>query len=100
MSLPDKILQDQLIEIRTLDDPAWGDAAGWPAWTDEDRWELGPVPEDRPDMLVIGAELPGPTDADWDEYARWSEWQDRLEGVYGLNRLTDEDVPAGGLVAG
>jgi hypothetical protein len=43
------------------------------------------VPEDEIDSIVIGAELPGPTDAAWDEYARWSEWQDRLEGVYGLN---------------
>jgi hypothetical protein len=51
-------------------------------------------------MIVIGAQLPGPTDADWDEYARWSEWQDRLEGVYGLDRLTDEDVAAAGLAAG
>jgi hypothetical protein len=31
MSVRDKILEDQLNQIRTLDDPDWGDAAGWPA---------------------------------------------------------------------
>jgi hypothetical protein len=29
----DLVLQDQLVEIRTLDDPAWGDPSAWPEWT-------------------------------------------------------------------
>ena len=41
-------------EIREDED---SDPATWPAWCDDDRWELGPEP----------------TDHDWSEYARWSE---------------------------
>jgi hypothetical protein len=41
-----------------------------------------------------------PSAADWDDYARWSEWQDRLENVHCLNRITDEDIAATGLAVG
>jgi hypothetical protein len=48
MSLQDKILEDQLTEIRPLDDPAWGDAASWPAWTDAHTGSLDRTPRPPP----------------------------------------------------
>jgi hypothetical protein len=76
---------DSIIELGT-DDDAYGDPAGWPEWTDEDRWGLGPEPDDD-----------GPTDADWDEMARRSEWQDRLEAMHHGDSITEADVRAAGL---
>lgn len=45
------------------------DPAEWPAWTDDDRWTIGPDPDDH----------------DWSEYAAWSEG--RLEQEH-------DDAPA------
>jgi hypothetical protein len=69
---------DRVIECG-CDDPDFGDARDWPSWTDRDRWTLDLV-HDRA----------GPTDQDWDEYARWSAWQDALEVAHPT--ITDEDV--------
>ena len=89
----DAILVDQLVELRSLDDPDCGDPAEWPARTDEDIWTIGPEPlplEPDPDDA-------GPTEADWDEYARVAEWQDRVEAMH---RVTDDDLRAAGLPVG
>jgi hypothetical protein len=86
----DRILEDQLTEIRNLDDPAWGPAESWPDWTDDDRWELGPaIP---PDAVPLPPELapvdPDPADREWaaenvsaDEDERWSEYREWAEHV-------------------
>jgi hypothetical protein len=37
------------------------------------------------------------SEADWDEYARIAEWQDRLEAMH---QLTDEDLRSAGLSVG
>jgi hypothetical protein len=58
---------------------------------------------DNPSLPPIAGGAPEPFEpsaADWDDYARWSEYQDRLEGIYGLDRITDEDIEAAGLPVG
>jgi hypothetical protein len=102
----DGILIDQLIEIRTLDDPACGDPAEWPEWTDADRWEPGPaIP---PDAVPLPPKLapvdPDPADVewlntqptldDWLEYRAWSRWVEEKEAE---RRITEEDIRNAGL---
>jgi hypothetical protein len=41
-----------------------------------------------------------PSDADWDEYARWAEWQDRLEFAYRVDQLSGDALAAAGLAIG
>jgi hypothetical protein len=96
------ILSDQLVEIRSLDDPEWGDPAEWgPEW-DEDVWELGPVI--TPDAMPLPPELEpgdepesfepdtvdrewaaGNVSADeaemWSDYREWAEHMDRLDAT-------------------
>jgi hypothetical protein len=84
------ILVDQLVELRSLDNPAWGPAESWPDWTDDDRWELGPaIP---PDAVPLPPELapvdPDPADREWaaenvsaDEAQAWSEYREWAEHV-------------------
>ena len=106
MSVADLILQDQLVEIRTLDDPAWGDPATWPAWTDADTWELGPaiLPEAMPLPPELTPVDPDPDDVEWlngqptlddmAEYRAWSEWVE----IKDRERLiTEDDIRAAGL---
>jgi hypothetical protein len=47
---------------------------------------------------MIGGGPAGPTDADWDEYHRWSEWQDRLEAIYWTDG--DQDAAADSVAIG
>src|SRR3954469_8516664 len=71
----------------------------------EPEWDAAfdrPFPEDREWWAREsderdGAESTGPNHADWDEAAKWSEWQDRLEMSH---RVTDEDIEAAGLAVG
>jgi hypothetical protein len=104
MSVADLSLLDQLIEIRSLDDPERGPAETWgPEW-DEWRYELGaePLPiEPEPELPEPAYE---PTEEDW---AFYSEWSDRLEASPGFpaeypaaGPLTDQDIEAAGLPAG
>ena len=102
----DLILQDQLTEIRTLDDPEWGDPSTWgPEW-DADRWELGPaIP---PDAMPLPPELapvdPDPDDVEWlngqptlddmAEYRAWSEWVEMKDRE---RLITEDDIRAAGL---
>jgi hypothetical protein len=101
------VLDDYAIEC-TACDPDAGEPSEWPEWTDADRWthidppdqaepsqedsvwaaehlELPPIaggsPEPEPEPFE-------PTDADWDDYARWS------------GSITDDDIAAGGLAVG
>jgi hypothetical protein len=76
------------------------------SFTPEDWNELTPfelLPEFEPSRFdrlwwAMQPSKPlGPTDQDWDEYARWSEWQDRLEQIH---MVTDEDIAAAGLAVG
>lgn len=53
-----------------------GDASSWPAWTDADRWELGPDPsEDWPPTSDERPYDPAPdfepTPEDLADYAQW-----------------------------
>src|SRR3954467_4206583 len=52
---------------------------------------------DRQERAGLKPEPFLPSPEDWDDYARWSEWQDRLEQIYGANKITDEDIIAAGL---
>jgi hypothetical protein len=75
----------------------------WPDWTDLDRFE--PFATDaewlnnNPTLSAIsGGGHDSPTDSDWDEYHRWSEWQDRLEAMHWIDG--DEALAAAGLPVG
>ena len=82
---------DDLVIEAGLDDADYGEPEGWPAWTDADIiWlnehpSLPPIaggsPDDEPERFE-------PTDADSDDFARWS------------GALTDEDIMAAGLSVG
>jgi hypothetical protein len=89
---------DAVIECEAID-PEAGPPECWPEWTDADRWE--PTEADY-QWAAENIELPpvGPSDADWEEYRQWSEWQDRLEGINGPHGITDEDLAAAGLPVG
>src|SRR4051812_23875735 len=71
----------------------------------EPDWDTAfdrPFPEDREWWAREcdareAARMTGPTDADWDEAARWGEWQDRLEQSH---KVTDADIEAAGLAIG
>jgi hypothetical protein len=52
---------------------------------------LPPITGGAPEPFVASAE-------DWEDYARWSEWQDRLEQIYHVDG--DEDARAAGLPVG
>ena len=100
---------DELIECG-LDDPHFGDPAGWPRWCDEDIWGLvasdpadataeWPVPSEAfepceaDEAWVAGL----PSDEDLERMARHAAWLDHLEG---LGRITDQDIVATGQATG
>jgi hypothetical protein len=90
---------DDLVIEAGANDPDFGPPESWPDWTDADRFEPSPAdaawltahpvlppiaggsPDDEPEPFE-------PTDADWDDFARWS------------GALTDEDIMAAGLSVG
>jgi hypothetical protein len=88
---------DQFIEFDPSD-ADFGDPAEWPAWTDEDHWELGPgydpatlVP---PELDDDDAPLPDPYEGqDWLEYDAWAR---RLEAIHqgkdDPGYLSDRDI--------
>jgi hypothetical protein len=94
---------DAVIECGACD-PDYGEPEGWPPWTDQ-RWEptaadsawlnTHPLPP-----IAGGAPESGPSDQDWEDYHRWSAWQDRLEQIYGPHGITDDDIQAAGLPVG
>jgi len=91
MSVADLILLDQLIEIRSPDDPEGRPAETWGSEWDEWRYELGaePLPiEPEPELPEPAYE---PTEEDW---AFYSEWSDRLEASPGF----PAEYPAAGYV--
>jgi hypothetical protein len=103
----DLIFQDQLVELRNLDDDEWGDPAEWgPEW-DTFRWELGPEPS-PPDAEPLPPELapvdPDPDDVewlngqptldDWAEYRAWSRWVEMKDRE---RMITEDDIRANGL---
>jgi hypothetical protein len=73
---------DAVIECGACD-PHFGDPSTWPEWVDADRWE--PAPDD---VAWLNQEPYEPTDADWEEFARYS------------GHFTDEDLIAAGLPCG
>ena len=96
---------DALIECGALD-PDHGDPETWPAWTDQ-RWE--PTEADHtllaehpilPPICGGAPEAFQPSDQDWEDYHRWSAWQDRLEGIHGPYSIADDDIQAAGLPVG
>jgi hypothetical protein len=92
----DSYLADTLAAIRGLDDPDYGPAESWPSWTDEDIWTIGPEPQPL-EPEPAGEPAYEPTDADWDEMARYCEWADRVEAMH---CVTDDDLRAAGLPVG
>jgi hypothetical protein len=47
---------------------------------------------------LSGGAPDGPTDADWEEYHQWSQWQDRLEAMHyiaGDQAAADAGLPVG-----
>ena len=71
-------------------EPDWDAAFDRPFPEDHEWWARECDERER-------RELNGPTDADWDEYAKRSEWQGRLEHTH---RITDADIEAAGLAVG
>ena len=86
------------MELRSLDDPEWGDPAEWPERTDDDAWELGPEP------LPYEADSPPDPWPTPDEIAEYEAWLDHLEhdypATYPDDRLGDDDLRAAGLPVG
>jgi hypothetical protein len=97
---------DQVIECGALD-LEWGDPETWPDWVDDFRWIAVPdddqaePSEDDCRWAAEHLELPPiaggsptepfePTDADLDDMARWSEWQDRLDSLRREDDAADE----------
>jgi hypothetical protein len=53
------IIEDQVLEIRSLADLEWAEPSAWLAWTDSFRWSIGPEPDDNEEEPPA----PGPHDA-------------------------------------
>jgi hypothetical protein len=98
---------DAVIECGALD-PEHGEPEAWPAWTDEDRYELGPASGD--DDYRPSAEDPTyePTPED---LAKLEQWLDRLDTLQCLAEypgelqaaagpLSDEGITTAGLAVG
>jgi hypothetical protein len=100
------IMADQLIEITGLNDPSWGDPAGWPEWTDRDIWNPGPEPEPLPEPPAPEPESFEPSEEDRADQARWSDRLDdhlawlRHLGEQPDTHPTDQDIQAAGLAVG
>ena len=100
------VLQDQLVEILSFEDPEWGDPAEWgPEW-DEWRYELGP--EIPPDAEPLPPELapvdPDPADVEWlngqptlDDWAEYHAWCAMVDAKDEELRITEADIKAAGL---
>ena len=71
-------------------EPDWDAAFDRPSPEDREWWARECDERER-------RELEGPTDADWDEFARWSVWQDRVEQMH---LIADIDIEAAGLAVG
>ena len=104
--------------VESEPEPEASDPATWPAWTDADRWELGPDPDDErfdytaedeawwteqtrqaEDMTPASGGAPaGPTEADWAEYAAWSPRSERSDFERWLDAQDSPD--AGGAFQG
>jgi hypothetical protein len=99
------VLDDDAIEC-TACDPEAGELEDWPAWTDADRWTHIDPPDEpteadvawldaHPILPPVAGGSPEPesfepTDADWDEMARWSAHLDRLEAIRSQDDAEDE----------
>jgi hypothetical protein len=71
-------------------EPDWDAAFDRPFPEDREWWARSCDERER-------LELSGPTDADWDEMARWCEWVDIKDGE---RLFTDEDARAASLAIG
>jgi hypothetical protein len=83
---------DEIIECGA-NDPEYGEPESWPEWTDIYQFE--PLPEDR---AWLSAQQEMSIEPDWDEYSRWSAWQDALEAAH--PPIRDQDIIAAGLAVG
>jgi hypothetical protein len=91
---------DQFIECG-VDDPDFGPAESWPAWTVAERFE--PSSDDESWFIRQSAD-----DDDWAGYAEWSrrleelhqasEYMDHLEAMHWTDG--DQDIMAAGLPVG
>jgi len=63
------------------DDPAFGDPAQWPAWTDDGTWSLTSEQEledlRRWEIIIDGEDYVA-TPEDWSDYSAWARWQERV----------------------